>query len=102
VIQNIPNEVSAMSLSPVSPSAPGWEARERPPMLFRRFDFEDYAATRAFLDALEKLSKEQSYYPDLSFASKHVNVTVQARDGQALTPPDFEFATRVTALAAAK
>jgi len=91
-----------MSSSPVSPSAPGWEARERPPMLFRRFEFGDYAATRAFLDALEKLSKDQGYYPDLSFASKHVNVTVQARDGQALAPLDYEFATRVTALAAAR
>lgn len=79
--------------------APGWEAREKPPMLFRRFEFDSYAATRAFLDALEALSKEQGYYPDLSFATKHVNVTVQARDGKELSAVDFEFATRAAALA---
>jgi len=61
-------------------------------MLFRRFEFDSYTATRTFLDALEALSKEQGYYPDLSFATKHVNVTVQARDGKALAPIDYEFA----------
>lgn len=89
-----------MSPSADTSAAPGWEARDKPPFLFRRFEFEGYAATRAFLDALESLSKETGYYPDLGFASKHVNVTVQARDGHALTPADYEFAARVTALIA--
>lgn len=91
-----------MSSSPGSSSVPGWEVREKPPMLFRRFEFGAYAATRAFLDALEGLSKEQGYYPDLSFATKHVNVTVQARDGKALGSADYEFAARVSDLAQAK
>ena len=30
----------------------GWERRDKPPTLFRRFAFERYAQTRAFLDAL--------------------------------------------------
>lgn len=81
---------------------PGWEVRDRPPLLFRRFEFEGYSATRAFLDALEALSKEEGYYPDLSFAPKYANVTVQARDGKVLTPADYAFAARVTALAQAK
>lgn len=89
-----------MSSSADTNAAPGWEARNKPPLLFRRFEFEAYSATRAFLDALEGLSKETGYYPDLGFASKHVNVTVQARDGSALAPADYEFATRVTALIA--
>ena len=90
-----------MSSSPDANTAPGWEARERPPLLFRRFEFESYSATRTFLDALEALSKEQGYYPDLSFAAKYVNVTVQARDGKALSAPDYEFATSVAGLAGA-
>ena len=91
-----------MTPDPETSVPPGWEVRERPPMLFRRFEFDGYAATRAFLDALEVLSKEQGYYPDLSFASKHANVTVQARDGKTLTPADYEFAARVTRLAGEK
>lgn len=88
-----------MSSSADTNAAPGWEARDKPPLLFRRFEFEGYSATRAFLDALEGLSKELGYYPDLGFASKYVNVTIQARDGTALAPADYEFATRITALA---
>ena len=81
-------------------TAPGWEMREKPPLLFRRFEFDGYPATRAFLDTLEGLSKETGYYPDLGFASKPVNVTIQARDGNALTAADYAFAARVTALIA--
>lgn len=81
---------------------PGWEARQQPPQLFRRFEFPAYAQTRAFLAALEALSKEQGYYPDLGFAARHVNVTIVARDGQALGPVDYEFAARVAALAGTK
>ncbi|MFP5344170.1 MAG: 4a-hydroxytetrahydrobiopterin dehydratase [Gammaproteobacteria bacterium] len=88
-----------MSSGTDASTAPGWEVRDKPPLLFRRFEFDGYPATRAFLDALESLSKETGYYPDLGFAAKHVNVTVQARDGNALTAVDYEFATRVTALA---
>lgn len=91
-----------MSPSSETNAPPGWEIRDRPPLLFRRFEFEGYSATRAFLDALEVLSKEQGYYPDLSFAPKYANVTVQARDGKALTPADYDFAARVTQLAGAK
>lgn len=89
-----------MSSSADTNAAPGWEVRAKPPLLFRRFEFDGYPATRAFLDALETLSKDAGYYPDLGFATKHVNVTVQARDGTALSPADYEFATRVTDLIA--
>lgn len=78
----------------------GWEARDQPPQLFRRFEFPAYAQTRAFLAALETLSKEQGYYPDLGFAARHVNVTIVARDGRALGAVDCDFARRVTALVA--
>lgn len=91
-----------MSPTPETNAPPGWEVRDRPPLLFRRFEFDGYAATRAFLDALEALSKEQGYYPDLSFAPKYANVTVQARDGKALTADDYAFAVRVTELAGPK
>lgn len=88
-----------MTPGPENDAAPGWEVRERPPMLFRRFEFDAYRTTRTFLDALEALSKEQDYYPDLGFATTYVNVTVQARDGKALAQVDYDFAVQVTALA---
>lgn len=76
----------------------GWQVQARPPVMTRRFDFPDYAATRGFLDRLETLSKETGQYPDLNFAKTHVNVSVAARD-EALGPEDYAFAGRVDALA---
>jgi len=64
----------------------------------RRFDFPDYAATRAFLDGLAKLSEKSGYYPDLNFAKTHVSVTLAARD-TALGADEYDFAGRVDALA---
>ncbi len=63
-------------------------------MLFCRFQFPGYGATRAFLDALAELSKQEDYYPDLSFGVNYVNVTVHARNGEQLEHKDFEFAAR--------
>ncbi len=67
-------------------------------MLFRRFQFPGYGATRTFLDALAELSKQEGYYPDLSFGTTYVNVTIRPRDGERLTDQDAAFAACVTTL----
>lgn len=77
----------------------GWDQHARPPSLFRRFQFASYSETRAFLDRLETLSKEMEYYPDISFGTTYANVTVHARDGNALGPLDVSFAQRASELA---
>ena len=79
----------------------GWQVQTKPPVMSRRFDFPDYAATRDFLDGLAKLSEKSGYYPDLNFAKTHVNVSVAARD-EALGPDEYAFAGRVDALAVVK
>lgn len=81
-------------------SAPAqWERRERPAQLFRRFEFAAYGETRAFLDALARLSEEDGYYPDISFGTTYVNVTIRPRAGEALAEADLAFARRASALA---
>lgn len=80
---------------------PGWQVQSKPPVMTRRFDFPDYAATRGFLDGLAKLSEKSGYYPDLNFAKTHVSVSVAARDA-ALGPDEYAFAGRVDALANGK
>ena len=47
----------------------GWEARGKPPALFRRFSFERYSETRDFLDAMAALSEEAGLHPqNINFA----------------------------------
>jgi len=77
----------------------GWSRVERPPSLFRRFQFASYSETRAFLDRLAALSEETDLYPDLGFATKHVNVTIRATGGGPLGAREAEFASRAAELA---
>lgn len=83
----------------ITQSFEGWQHHERPPSLFRRFEFADYATTRAFLDRLAELSKETGRYPDIGFSKTYANVTVHAEDATAITDDDIMFANRVAALA---
>lgn len=78
----------------------GWEQVERPPSLFRRYQFTSYRDTRAFLDRLALISAETDLYPDLSFAPTYVNLTVQC-DADGPTLAQVEFANRAAALARA-
>lgn len=77
----------------------GWEARGKPPTLFRRFSFAAYGETRAFLDALAALSEETGIHPqNINFGTTYANVTLEAADGVDLTEADAAFARRVDAL----
>jgi pterin-4a-carbinolamine dehydratase len=77
----------------------GWNRNDRPPNLFRRFQFANYAETRTFLDRLAELSKEIGYYPDISFGTTYANVTVHARDGSAVSAEDVAFAHKANEFA---
>ncbi len=77
----------------------GWEVVDRPPALFRRYQFSSYKETRGFLDRLSELSKETGLYPDLGFGPKHVNVTLYGADGAAPASAEYAFANRAAALA---
>ena len=76
-----------------------WTEVERPPSLYRRFEFADYSETRAFLNRLASLSKETGLDPDLSFTRTHVTVTVYGSDGATLDAEAREFAARAEAIA---
>lgn len=78
----------------------GWTAVPRPPSLFRRFEFGSYAQTRVFLDRLAALSERTGLYPDLSFGSKHVNVTIRGPEGGPTGEAEHAFAQQATVLAA--
>lgn len=77
---------------------PGWEARGKPPTLFRRFEFARYGETRAFLDALAALSERLARHPqNINFGATYVNVTVEAMT-ETLNEADCEFARAIDAL----
>lgn len=78
----------------------GWEARGKPPTLFRRFEFARYGETRAFLDALAAMSEARGRHPqNINFGATYVNITVEAA-GENLDAADCEFAAAIDALIA--
>lgn len=58
-----------------------WETRGKTQTLFRRFNFERYAQTRDFMDALSELAQADGVHPqNINFSSTYVNVTLDPTD----------------------
>ena len=81
----------------------GWETRDKPPSLFRRFTFGSYTDTRTFLDALAELSEETGIHPqNISFGSTYVNIMPETVEGAELTAGDYALAARINDLSMRK
>lgn len=77
----------------------GWEARGKPPTLFRRFSFERYSDTRAFLDAVAALSEAAGLHPqNINFASTYVNITLESGESGELGEAELGLAQRINTL----
>ena len=87
-----------MTDTSIAAQAPGWRYTEKPPKIERRFAFASYTETSAFLERLAELSKQDNYFPDLSFGRTHAHVTIFARDEKAIGAADLAFAQRAGVL----
>lgn len=76
----------------------GWQTQKRPPMLIRRFEFEDYDQTRDFLDRLAEASEEMGYHPSLQFDRTTVSVNVSPLE-ESLGDLEVRFARKADELA---
>jgi pterin-4a-carbinolamine dehydratase len=83
----------------ILPLPEGWRAVARPPSVFRRYQFEAYAQTRAFLDRLAGLSETTGIYPDLGFGTTYVNITIHGENGAMPGERELAFAGHATELA---
>ena len=75
-----------------------WHERKRPVCLERRFEFDSYSSTRDFLDKLGDHSEATQRFPDISFGSTYVNITIRpVADGDAskLSEADHAFAAQI-------
>ncbi len=78
-----------------------WQERQRPFRLERRFEFKTYEATRDFLDRLGAYSEETKRFPDISFGTNYVNITLRPESedqGAELTKTDYQFAEEIDGL----
>ena len=78
-----------------------WQERKRPVCLERRFEFDGYSSTRDFLDKLGEHSEATQRFPDISFGSTYVNITLRPEadgDEEQLSEADHAFAAQIDAL----
>jgi len=95
------NPATASEATALAAAAPGWSCSERPPSLFRRFEFASYAQTRAFLDRLAELQESSGVTAqNINFGRTYVNVTLSAM-GAALSPAEYALAAELGRLATA-
>lgn len=73
-----------------------WTERKRPACLETRIQFFSYDETRAFLDSLADLSEREDLYPDLSFGTNYVNITIRPeREGELVDDVGRRFAQMI-------
>ena len=53
-----------------------WEERESPLRLERRFEFDNYQQSSKFMKEIDTLCKESKIYPNISFGSRFVSITI--------------------------
>lgn len=91
------NEKKVTDLLNSSQKGSEWKVQKRANLMTKRYDFNSYDDMRDFLDELEDLSEQESYYPDLTFSRDHVNVSIKSR-GDELAEIDFNFSKKVDLL----
>ncbi len=71
-----------------------WEERKSPLRLERRFEFDNYQQSSNFMKEIDFLCKENKIYPNISFGSKFVSVTIFA-DLEEISIREKEFSVKI-------
>ncbi|MDX1795691.1 MAG: 4a-hydroxytetrahydrobiopterin dehydratase [Hydrogenovibrio sp.] len=68
-----------------------WKVKSKPASLEARFEFDDFANLRAFLDDLAEQADQLEHHPNISFGKEHVSVMIYSRADE-LQEVDFSLA----------
>lgn len=74
----------------------GWQALDS--ALLKRFDFDDYHRTMAFVNAVAWIAHREDHHPDLQLHYDHCIVRWQTHSAGGITERDFHCAALVDAL----
>ena len=71
-----------------------WDEKKSPLRLERRFEFDNYQQSSKFMKEIDSLCKENKIYPNISFGTKFVSVTILP-DSEEISRQEREFAEKV-------
>ena len=71
-----------------------WDEKKSPLRLERRFEFENYKQSSEFMKEIDSLCKENKIYPNISFGSKFVSITILP-DIEEISEKEREFTVKI-------
>ena len=71
-----------------------WDEKKSPLRLERRFEFDNYKQSSKFMEEIDSLCKENKIYPNISFGTKFVSITILP-DLEEISVKEREFTVRI-------
>ena len=71
-----------------------WDEKKSPLRLERRFEFDNYQQSSKFMKEIDSLCKENKIYPNISFGTKFVSITILP-DIEEISGEEREFTVKI-------
>ena len=71
-----------------------WDEKKSPLRLERRFEFDNYQQSSKFMKEIDFLCKENKIYPNISFGTKFVSITILP-DIEEISAEEREFTVKI-------
>ncbi len=71
-----------------------WDEKKSPLRLERRFEFDNYQQSSKFMKEIDSLCKENKIYPNISFGTKFVSITILP-DIEEISLEEREFTLKI-------
>ena len=71
-----------------------WVERKSPLRLEKRFEFDNYQQSSKFMKEIDSLCKENKIYPNISFGTKFVSITILP-DIEEISVEEREFTVKI-------
>ena len=71
-----------------------WDEKKSPLRLERRFEFDNYQQSSKFMKEIDSLCKENKIYPNISFGTKFVSITILP-DIEEISVEEREFTAKI-------
>jgi 4a-hydroxytetrahydrobiopterin dehydratase len=80
-------------------SVPGWEIREEPRRIEKRFEFDDFASALRFVNRVGQIAEAEGHHPDILFGWGYCSLTFYTHKIKGLHENDFIMAAKTDQLA---
>jgi 4a-hydroxytetrahydrobiopterin dehydratase len=77
----------------------GW--RLEGDMLFKRFEFPDFANSLAFVNGVSEIAESADHHPDITFGWGYAELRTMTHDRGGVTDVDFDLVKKIDQMAAA-